>query len=512
VNLSLKSPFIFIAASLLLALISPLFAQNGAVSPYPQSRYRVGERLTYNVAYSNFPDAAHVQVEVVSRGVHFERESVQLRAHVETSGVVNVALFAINNDYITYVDPESGLPFRTEETARDAIRPSDSVHHFNQPAGNEAIPPKQKGFPGTYDLISAFYRARALPLVPGATYNFTVRGQGADHQAELKVIGKEVIRTNVGSFPTVVTQIKTNSSLIRNLKVYFSDDLGHVPVLVTGRVGSGDLRAELAGSELIKPPVETPTPAPPVAIAPPTPVGPIASSGSPPVAIPPSIDNLPFSLNEQLNYQVFIGDSNTALGLATFQVRGRARHFNRDGLFLSVVAQTTGAASRLFTARDQIDSYVDPKGLLPYRTVLNLHEGRRRLTETLTLNQESGSASSDKGTRIEIPVGTHDYLSFFYVLRTFNLTPPRKSAVSLLVENKPKTMFVDAVKRETIQLGERQVPAIALVITTDDPEADKYRLRMWISDDRRRLPLRLTCATQLGPLRADLAIIPTATQ
>ena len=68
-------------------------------------------------------------------------------------------------------------------------------------------------------------------------------------------------------------------------------------------------------------------------------------------------------------------DEQYAAGLATFQVRGRSRYFERDGLFLSVTAQTTGAAAQLFVAKDQIDSYVDPKGLLPYRTVMNLVGG-----------------------------------------------------------------------------------------------------------------------------------------
>ena len=506
-NVSLKPPFICTSAILLIALVSPLFAQqNGGGNPFPfsQSPYRVGERLTYNVSYSNFPSAAHVELEVVSRGNHFNRDAIQLRAHVETTGVVNVALYAINTDYITYVDPETGLPFRSEERTRDIIEAAGAVRDFSQPAGNEAIPPKQRGFPGTYDLLSAFYRARALPLATGGVYNFTVRGDNEYH-AELKVTGKETIRTNVGSFPTIATQIKINSSVIKNLRVNFSDDPGHVPVLFTARVGSGELRGELAGSELIKPPAAKPTPTPAIAVAPvpaPTP-GPTA---------PQRLENLPFAIGEQLNYQVFIGSSNTALGMASFHVRGRSRYFDRDGLFLSVVAQTTGAAAQLFTARDQVDSYVDPKALLPYRTVLNLQEGRRRLAETLTMNQEAGNATSDKGTRIDIPVGTHDYLSFFYALRTFNLNPAKKSAISILVENKPKTLFVDAVKRETIVLGERRIPAIALTLTTDDSESDKYKLRMWVSDDSRRLPLRLTCVTKLGPLRADLAIIPTASQ
>jgi len=56
------------------------------------------------------------------------------------------------------------------------------------------------------------------------------------------------------------------------------------------------------------------------------------------------------------------------------------------------------------------------------------------------------------------------------------------------------------------------VPALALSITSDDPQPDKYQLRMWISDDRQRMPLRLTCTTKLGLLRADLAILPTTPQ
>lgn len=504
-NRSLKSPLTSTLIILFLAFVFPLFGQgdgNGGQAPFSSAPYRVGERLTYNVSFSNFPDAAHVEVEIVSRGTHFGREAIQLRAHVETNGVINVALFAINNDYMTYVDPATGLPFRVEESARDAIKSADSVQDFNQPAGNEAIPPKQRGFPGTYDFLSAFYRARALPLAAGAVYDLSVRGQGAEYQAELKVIGHDVIRTNVGSFQTIVTEIKTSASPVKNLRIYFSDDERHVPVLIRARVRSGDLTAELAGSELIKPPEEAPKPAPPIVVAP-APV---------PIAPPALSESLPFKIGEQLNYQVFIDTNNTPMGLASFQVRGRQKYFDHDGVFLTVTAQTTGAAAALFVAKDQIDSYVDPKAFLPFRTVLNLVEGRRRLNQTIGFDQNAGVAIIDSGRKLDVPVGTHDYVSFFYVLRTFNFTVKKRNAVSVLVENKPKTLFVEAQKRESIQLGTRTVPALALSITTDDPDPDKYQLRLWISDDHQRLPLRLTCTTKLGPLRADLAILPTTPQ
>ena len=508
-NLSLKAPIIFTLAILFSTLIFPVFAQNGGSGAYPfsQSPYQVGEHLTYNVSYSAFPSAAHAEFQIVSRGMFFGREAIQVRAHVQTTEIVNVALFALNKDYLTYIDPATGFPFRSEETARDAINAADSAQDINQPAGNEAIPPKQNVAPGTYDLLSAFYRARALPLTDGAEYRFSVRGEATEYDAELKVVGHASINTNVGSFGTIVTEVHVSNSRVRNIKAYFSDDERHVPVLVTARVGSGQLRAELAASEIIKPPAAIAKPTPPIAVSP----APLPAP-TPNPTVPVSNENWPFTVGEQLNYQIFIGPNTTPMGTASFQVRGRSRYFDHDGFFFSVNAQTTNAMARLFVARDQIESYVDPKALFPFRTVLNLIEGARRRNQTLNFNQEAGTATIEAGRRMDIPVGTHDYLSFFYAVRTFNLTPSRRSVVALLVENQPKTITVTSQKREIIQLGERAVPAIALSITTDDPEPDKYQIRMWISDDRRRLPLRITCATQLGPLRADLAILPTAPQ
>ena len=506
VNLSLKPPVISTLTFLLFALFLPVFAQNGGgAHDFSRAPYQIGERLTYNISYSAFPSAAHAEFHIVSRGNHFERDSIELRAHVQTMDVVNVALLAINNDYTSYIDPNTGLPFRSEETVRDAIKTDEAARELNQPAGSEAIPPKQKGFPGTYDLLSAFYRARALPLGAGGTYNFSVRGSSTEYSVELRVTGRETVNTNVGSFSTIVTKVRVGNSPLRNVRVYFSEDERHVPVLITAEIGDGDLRAELAASEIITPkPIATPTPQ--TSVRP----GPIPVATPAPTVAPVDDGDLPFKVGEQLNYQIFIGPSPTPMGMATFQVKGRQRYFDRDGMYLSVNAHTTNALAQVFVARDQIDSYVDPKALLPFRTVMNLIEGRRRLNQTLTINQEAGTASSEQGVRIEIPVGTHDYLSFFYALRTFNLTPARKSVTSMMVENQTKTLFVTSQKREAVQLGSQSVPAIALTITTDDPEPDKYQLRIWISDDKRRLPLRISCATQLGPLRADLAILPAA--
>ncbi|MBC8029185.1 MAG: DUF3108 domain-containing protein [Pyrinomonadaceae bacterium] len=487
----------------------------GASLSFSSAHYRVGERLTYNVSYSSFISAGYVELLVAARGTFFGREGMQLKGHVETKGTVNAAVLALNNDYITYVDPNTGLPFHGQQFIRAASRTSDTSADFNQPAGAAALAPgRVREFPGVYDLLSAVYRIRALPLKENSTYYLTMRVENTDYQVEVKVTGQEVVKTNVGSFNTIVSRIWVkNGSDSYGMKAYFSGDDRHVPVLVSARHATGEIRAELAASEFIAtpplPPASSPTP---VAANPSTPRLPVAIPAQPSAPNDGALSGLPFKVGEQLNYQVYLPSIKQPVATASFQVRARSKYFDKDGLLFNLTAQTTNALQHLFFATDTIVTYVDPKTLLPFQAEHNLIEGRRRSNTKLTINQDYGTATTDKNVRIEIPVGTHDYLSFFYALRTFNLNPPRRNAVSILVDNKPKTLFISALKRETIQLGSQTIPAIQISLTTDDAQSDKFQLRAWISDDARRLPLRLAAVTELGPVRAELAILPVTRQ
>ena len=491
-------PALWILVFLLIALTPNASGQRKgdiASLPFSPGAYRVGERLTYDVSFSNFISAAHIEVRVVAFGSFFGREAILLRGHVETTGVVSVALLAINDDYVSYVDPQTGIPYRSELISREGTRATESAQDLSG---------------GLHDFLSAIYRVRATGLSGSSTQRVWVRNGSDEYQIELKVNGRESVKTKAGSFDAIATQVRiSNKSTSRSIKVYFSEDERHLPVLATAKLSGGELRVELAASDVLKPVAVPQAAAPAVVPAAPTPLPP----AEPVVSVTDhSLDNLPFKIGEQLNYQIFLGTMTQPAGTATFQVRARSKNFSRDGLHYTVQAQTSQAAQRLFVANDQISSYVDVKTLLPFRTELKLVEGRSRLNRILSINQDYGVATTDHNEKIEIPVGTHDYLSFFYLARTFNLAPPRRNAVSLLVNNKPTTLVITSLKRETIQLGSQSIPAIQVSLTTDHPQPDKFQLRGWISDDKRRLPLRLTAVTELGEVRADLAIIPLTAQ
>ena len=516
--------------ALLVSLTCTVIAQQTSEAnqaPFNPAAYRLGERLTYNVAFSQFVSAAHVELFVAARGIFFNRDGIQLRAHVETMGVVNVALFAVNNDYTTYVDPQSGLPFRARQVVRQAGRTTEVSSDYNQPAGVAAIPANSGSgvFSGTYDLLSALYRIRAMPLADGALYLITVHNEGDQYSAEVKVIGRQLIKTNVGSFNTIVTRVSLKNGHDYNIRVYFSDDERHVPVLITAKHPSGEIRAELAGSELSAPARPTPpsrtSVTPPTALTPQDSRPPQASSASRSV-VPTSAAgagetalaglDLPFKVGEQLNYRVYLGNASQQVGSIAFTVRARGRYFNRDGLLFAVSAQTTASGSRVFFVNDQINSYVDPATLLPFRTEISLSEGRFRSNQGYNLDQNRGAAVTDNRDRIEIPVGTHDLISAIYAIRTFDLSPQRQNAISIMATSKPRTLLVKSQRREIIELNGQKISALMLTLTTDDPQGDQMQLRMWVGDDGRHLPLRIAAVTNLGPLHADLVVVPVTSQ
>ncbi len=165
-----------IPAAIILALLALMHAPaqskrditDGSFSP---TIYRVGERLTYTVSFSNFLNAAHIELFVARGGKIFDRDALELRAKVETTEVVNVALYSINNEYTTYIDPATGVPFRSEQVIREGGTVSDTTSEYNAPVGADAIPDKLRmgEFPGRFDFLSVIYRLRALPLAPRST-------------------------------------------------------------------------------------------------------------------------------------------------------------------------------------------------------------------------------------------------------------------------------------------------------------------------------------------------------
>lgn len=541
----------------LLVSLSPIAAQS-PVEPRPvigpSGPYEVGEHLTYTVSFANFTTAAHAEIWIAGRGQYLNREGLELRGRVETTDIVSAALFAINNDFTSYVDPATGLPYYTKISIHEGGRSAEFATEYNAAVGIDAFPAKERkgGFLGVYDYLSAIYRLRAVSFGDGAVYQFSLRGENADYEVQAQPLGRQLVKSSIGSFNAVVVQLlfPNNSEFDKyKVKLFYTDNARRVPLLVTARHKNGEIRMAIASSEIIKPAPKPGSPiGPPVVQQPPivnppnsggakggamvpgipgisttgnlsNPAGQVpgipmsgpgrgAANPSGSLAVKPFPSELPFAADEALNYTVFLQGATQPVGLVSLRVSGRNYFFGSDAIMVSAKAETANASKNLFYANEQVTSYLDPVSLLPNRTDLAFLGTRAAQSETVQFDQDRGAALVKKG-QMEVPVGTHDLLSLIYAVRSFNLNPGKSSKVPVLISGSLYEVTINSLKRETIQIGSQSIPCFQLSVTTNEPAPDQYAIRLWISDDQRRLPLRLMAKTPAGQITADLAITPT---
>ncbi len=108
---------------------------------------------------------------------------------------------------------------------------------------------------------------------------------------------------------------------------------------------------------------------------------------------------------------------------------------------------------------------------------------------------------------VEVPVGTHSILSLLYAVRSFNLKPSKDTTapvndtrVAVFWENRP---YVFTLRPETADLITQQgekVSAQLVTVKTGNPQLDALNIKIWLSNDDRRFPLRISA----GVYQADL--------
>lgn len=108
--------------------------------PLAPTAFRVGERLTYNVSFERFNNAAYAEIYTVSRGKLGERDAVELRSKIKTNELVS-AFYLIDETRTTYAASDSALPIYTRKISNAGVTPKEAVGNFtvNPTAYNDLL-------------------------------------------------------------------------------------------------------------------------------------------------------------------------------------------------------------------------------------------------------------------------------------------------------------------------------------------------------------------------------------
>jgi Protein of unknown function (DUF3108) len=228
-----------------------------------------------------------------------------------------------------------------------------------------------------------------------------------------------------------------------------------------------------------------------------------ASLGGESYPNPPSTAR-PFHIGEQFTYE--IRWMNIKAGTAVMGVTAE----NPPLIKLVTTAQSRPAITKFFPVDNRVESILNPETLLPEHLTFRRREGKKNEDMEYTFHQKEGIVIEVKGGSTEtLPIlpSTQDAISCLYYVRS-ELTPRPGSSLTMNVHHDTKnyTLTVLVEKIETIKgaWGELETVRVLVVMPFQGIFLNQGNIRVWFTNDARRIPLRMKAKVVIGSLVADL--------
>jgi hypothetical protein len=214
---------------------------------------------------------------------------------------------------------------------------------------------------------------------------------------------------------------------------------------------------------------------------------------------------VPFKPGEMLTYDVSWSDTLTA-GSATLTVRDKRASFGSTAYYLVAEGRPTSLLSRLYAVYYKADTLVDAYTLYPQRgSVFSQENGRQRMKET-KFDQARHAATFQMRTSTTmtqdqaLPGLTHDGLSALTAMRTMTLAPGATSSFAVSDSGYLYRVTLNVGAKETIATPLGGIPAWKIVPAIRDGKGQVVGrgVAVWISDDARRLPVRIQAELPVG--------------
>jgi hypothetical protein len=217
---------------------------------------------------------------------------------------------------------------------------------------------------------------------------------------------------------------------------------------------------------------------------------------------------LPFFVGEELSFEVrWMG---LLAGNARMMVSGRMSRDGHDGYQIRSLAESSPFFSLFYYVRDSGETFVDMRELLPWYYHLDQREGSRSVQRTVTFDQQRGVAIHTKNQEppqeVKVPRGVHDSLSSFYRVRTLPLRVGDSIHLHTFANGKTYDVEVQILRREEVEAywGPVDTLVVRPQMRFQEILRQKGEVLIWVTDDERRLPIRMRTALTVGSIEATL--------
>ena len=246
-----------------LLTVSPVCGQEDRASaPPPPSvqAFLPGEKLTYEISWSNVVTAGTAVLEVKGEKLQNGQPGLRFIAASHSVGVVD-AVYPVNDRVESLFDPRimQTLSFNLSEShGKRKRRRSLTFDHPSRTVVSRLNndPPKTLTIPDPVQdaLSSLFYLRTQDDFTIGKTHVINVHDSGKNWAVEVHTLAREKIKTPAGVFDTIkVKTFPKYEGVFMNkgdIFIWLTDDSRKIPVLMKSTIAIGSIMSTLTDMKL----------------------------------------------------------------------------------------------------------------------------------------------------------------------------------------------------------------------------------------------------------------------
>jgi len=228
------------------------------------------------------------------------------------------------------------------------------------------------------------------------------------------------------------------------------------------------------------------------------------------------MENKTFQGGEEITYKLYYnwGIMWLSAGEVTFKVNDMGSQYH-----VAVAGRTYKSYEWFFKVRDYYDTYIDKNSLLPKTAIRDVSEGKYKLYDKITFDQENKKASSLRGktrevaTKKEYNVGEcmHDVISVIYYSRNIDFESYNEG------EEFPVKIFMDKevwpldvkykgkeIRKKVKGKGRFNTIKFSPQVVSGRVFKEGEEMMVYVSDDKNRIPLLIESPVSVGSIKAVL--------
>jgi hypothetical protein len=220
---------------------------------------------------------------------------------------------------------------------------------------------------------------------------------------------------------------------------------------------------------------------------------------------------LPFKPGEKLTYQ--LSWEFVPVGVAVLEVLPMTTFNSQEVHHFKVTVETNSAIDAIYKVRDRIEAYAHADMTRSVLFKKKQREGKHKRDVTVTFDWENMTAQyTNRGKErepVSIKPGTYDPVSLFYAFRLQDLKEHSELHAPLTDGKKLVTGTAHILSKESVEVTSGKFDTY--VVEPDLKEAggvfensEGAQLRVWISADERRIPIKVMCRAPVGYFMGEL--------